>query len=157
MRVAAVRRCGSPGQPTKTRCTRKCSRAQPPKRGDVDIKNVDLRFRGIGRWLEPADFHIRPLICSGRRRLSIRPNGHQFTGCATSRRKFPTQLKSITYARFSEHLVTNTFLLMTVVMQVKPLYLMDLPSLRTASDQSVTGNDIMQTHMFKPTGRQRAL
>jgi hypothetical protein len=29
---------------------------------------------------------------------------------------------------------------MTVVMQVKPLYLMVLPSLRTASDQSVVGN-----------------
>jgi hypothetical protein len=44
MRVAAVRRCGRPGQSTKTRRTRKCSCAQAPKRGDVDIKPVDMRF-----------------------------------------------------------------------------------------------------------------
>ncbi|PMZ69922.1 hypothetical protein C1X65_27595 [Pseudomonas sp. FW305-70] len=66
-------------------------------------------------------------------------------------------MKSFAYARFSKHLVTNTFLLMTVVMQAKPLYLMDLPSLRTASDQSVAGNDIMRAQLFKPTDPKRAL
>ena len=71
--------------------------------------------------------------------------------------KSPKQMKAFPYAHFYEHSVTNTFLLMTVVMRVKPLYLLSLPSLRTTSDQSVAGNDIMRAHLFKPTDPKRAL
>jgi hypothetical protein len=49
---------------------------------------------------------------------------HQFTNAAALCRKLPKQMRALAYTHFHEHLVTNTFLLMPVVMRVKPLYLL---------------------------------
>jgi hypothetical protein len=58
---------------------------------------------------------------------------------------------------FSWAYTATNFLLMTVVMRPKPLYLMGFQSRRKAADQSVAGNDIMCAQACTPTDRQRAL
>lgn len=81
----------------------------------------------------------------------MRSPEHQFTNAAALCRKLPKQMRALAYTHFHEHLVTNTFLLMPVVMRGKPLYLLTPP------DQSVIGDDIMRVQMVKPIDCQRAL
>ncbi|ANJ55101.1 hypothetical protein PMA3_07965 [Pseudomonas silesiensis] len=65
-------------------------------------------------------------------------------------------MKAFAYAHFAAY-VTNIFLLMIVVIQPKPLYLMVVLGSETAADQSVAGNDIMRAKTCNLTDRQRAL